>query len=137
MATALMGLVVLAVIGGITTMLLSSKVHRDQTDGNATLVAAMEQIKTPTPVGRRCPAGSPTPTAPPTYDDELPADVTVESIDYQTTAVGTDADGNPIVTWSDQATACDLTSVLTLQRITLKYNSPNATPTLSFIKGGY
>lgn len=138
MASVLMAIVVVAVIGGISTMLLSSKVNRDQADGNAALVAAMEQVKAPVPLpvlhsGRLCPAGSPTPTTPSTY--ALPPNVVIKSIEYQTN--GMDANGNPTITWSSLASDCDLTSVLTLQRITLQYTSPNATPTLAFIKGDY
>jgi Tfp pilus assembly protein PilV len=122
MASALMTVVVLAVIGGISTMLLSSKVHRDQTDGNAVLVAAMEQLKSPV-VARAC-----------AYSG-LPPGVTIQMTEYQVNKTDLST-GNTYVDF-DATEPCNLASALTLQRITLQYTSQNATPTLSFIKGDY
>ncbi|MDQ1504601.1 MAG: hypothetical protein QOD57_2328, partial [Actinomycetota bacterium] len=70
MSTALMGIVVLAIIGGMSTMLIGSSINRKQADGNAALVSAMEQLKSPDSV-RAC-----------TYSG-LPSGVTLTSIQYQ------------------------------------------------------
>ena len=131
-ASALMALVVVAVIGGIATMLLGSRVHREQTDANTALVAAMEQLKSAA-TARAC-----------TYSG-LPPRVTIQKIQYEVNA--TDANGNPIVDFVDDPNldgdsnplTCDLTGPLTLQRITVQYTTPDnrVTPTLSFIKGLY
>jgi type II secretory pathway pseudopilin PulG len=45
MALALMGIVVVGIVGGLATTVLSSQVHRSQADANAVLVSAMETIK--------------------------------------------------------------------------------------------
>jgi hypothetical protein len=45
MASALMGLVVVAIVGGLATTVLGSHVHRNQAEANAILTGAMEQIK--------------------------------------------------------------------------------------------
>jgi len=134
MSTALMGLVVVGIIGGFATMLLGSKLHRDQADGNRTLVTAMETLKSPD-VARKCAA---TDVSHPYYAlTPLPSGVTIQTIEYE--KIVPDANGNPSVSWSTNLTDCDLTSSSTLQRITLLYTSTDSkvTPSLSFIKGQY
>jgi len=129
LASALMGIVVLAVVGGISTMLLGSTVHRQQADANLTLTSAMEYLKAPT-VNRICP---------PSAYTGLPGNVTVDSIEYQTTGVDP-ITGNPTLVWSTSAPACSASPALSLQRITLRYStgpSGRVTPKLSFVKGDY
>jgi hypothetical protein len=143
LSSALMALVVVAIIGGITTMVLGSSIHRDQTEANPALVSAMEDLKSPA-TARKCPVGA----APlPAYT--LPADVSIKKIEYQVAGTGGTA-----FTWSDAASACDDTPAsgpgdtgtpdsdnpMTLQRITLQYTHPGGTnvdPELQFIKGDH
>lgn len=132
-SSALMGIIVVAVVSCFATILISSRVHRAQADGNVTLVDAMEQVRAPE-TARVC---APNNVSHP-YRAALPSTITISSIEYQTT--GTDAGGNPIVVWSSTDSACSLTSPLTLQRITLRYTSSaesSVTPSLSFVKGAY
>jgi hypothetical protein len=134
MSTALMGLVVVAIVGGIGTMLLGSKVHRDQANGNRTLVGAMETLKSPD-VPRKCALNN---VSHPYYSlAPLPSGVTIKTVEYE--KMVSDANGNPLVSWSTALADCDLTSAATLQRITLLYTSTDTkvTPSLSFIKGLY
>jgi type II secretory pathway component PulJ len=131
-ASALMGLVVVAIIGGLASVLLGSKLHRDQADGNRTLVGAMERLKS-ADVPRRCVANGP---SHPYYAlASIPSAVKITTIEYEVNR--TDTTGNYVD--FDSTAACDLTSQLTLQRITLIYTSADnaVTPSLSFIKGAY
>jgi hypothetical protein len=132
MSSALLGVVVVAVIGGIITMLLGSTLHREQTDANAALVSALEQVKSPE-VTRACAvANSSHP-----YLAGLPSTVSIQTIEYE--KIVPDASGNPSVSWSSLLSDCSLTSPLTLQRITVKYTTPDSrvSALLSFIKGDY
>jgi hypothetical protein len=133
-ASVLMALVVVAIIGGFSTMLLGSKLHRDQADGNRTLVAAMEAVKSPD-VPRKCATND---SSHPYYGlAPLPSGVTIQTIEYE--KIVPDASGNPSVSWSTSVADCDLSSSSTLQRITLLYTSTDkkTTPALSFVKGSY
>jgi hypothetical protein len=134
MGTALMGLAIVAVIGGFATMLLGSRLHRDQADGNRALVTAMESLKSPD-VARKCATNDS--SHPYRALGALPSTVTIQTIEYE--KIVPDASGNPSVSWSTTLADCDLTSSSTLQRITLLYASPDnkVTPSLSFIKGQY
>ena len=143
LSSALMGLVVLALIGGISTMVLGSSIHRDQSEANPALVSAMEDLKSPA-TARKCPVGA----APlPAYS--VPAGVSIKTIEYQVAGSG----GTAFI-WSTVASACDDTPAsgpsdtgtpdpdnpMTLQRITLKYTHPgnaNVAPELQFIKGDH
>jgi hypothetical protein len=153
LSSALMALVVVAILGGVATMVLGSDIHRDQTEANPALVSAMEDLKSPaTP--RRCPIGS---AVLPAYTHTLPSGVTISKIEYQ--KVPTTGSG---YTWSTATSDCDdrilNTSTpdpddtvesstgspdpdhpLTLQRITLKYTHPggNVAPELQFVKGDH
>jgi hypothetical protein len=134
MSTALMGLIMVGIIGGFATMLLGSKLHRDQADGNRGLVTAMETLKSPD-VARKCAAND---VSHPYYTlTPLPSGVTIQTIEYE--KIVPDINGNPSVSWSTNLADCDLTSSSTLQRITLLYTSTDSkvTPSLSFIKGQY
>jgi hypothetical protein len=122
LASALMALVVVTMIGGIATMLIGSKTHRDQTTGNTVLVAAMEQLKSPITTPPACGYAS------------LPAGVTINPIEFEVNNVaGTGVDFSA-------SAPCPLTTSppatpLTLQRITLRYTASGET--LSFVKGKY
>ena len=142
LSSALMALVVVAILGGVATMVLGSSVHRDQTEANPVLVSAMEDLKSPA-TDRLCPSGAATL---PAYT--LPLGVTISKIEYQILA----ATGTGF-TWSDPAAAdaadaCvdtvadgtpDPDNPMTLQRITLKYTHPdgNVDPELQFVKGDH
>lgn len=147
LSSALMALVVLAVIGGVATMVLGSAVHRDQTEANPTLVSAMEDLKSPaTP--RRCPVGAA--TVPTAYTSTLPSGVTISKIEYQIlppsgpgftwSTLKDDCDDKPGTSSTESPTGTpDPDYPLTLQRITLKYTHPdgNVAPELQFIKGDH
>lgn len=149
LASALMALVVLGIIGGIVTMVLGSAVHRDQSESNAGLISAMEQLKSPAE-DRLCPVGAElkpayTPLANVSWTIEYQvADNTGMAFGWSATASHCD-DNHPATTTPpapallDQGTP-DRTNPLTLQRITLKYTHPDSTnvePALTFIKGDY
>jgi Tfp pilus assembly protein PilV len=117
MSSVLMAIVVVAVIGGITTMLLGSTVHRDQTNANTALVGAMEKLKSPT-VSRVCATNN---SSHP-YLTGLASGVSITTIEYETID---SSSGSPVVVWSSALPDCSLTSTLSVQRITLKYTSSN------------
>jgi type II secretory pathway component PulJ len=143
-ASALMAIVVAVILGGMATILSTSRVHRSQADSNSVLVSAMERLKS-TEVARVA-CASPTPTAQdPTgaqayklalQGATLPAGwtgspVTISSIQYESVA---NVNGVPGVSFG---TVCNDSSGLTLQLIKIKVTSPDGrvTPSLSFIKG--
>lgn len=141
LASALMALVVVGVLGGVATMVLGTAVHRDQTEANPRLISAMEELKS-SATPRRCPVGA----------DPLPAytfsdpDISIFKVEYQVVSGAT-------WTWSDSASVCDDTPAtgpadsgtpdpdnpMTLQRITLKYTHPdgNVEPELQFVKSDH
>jgi Tfp pilus assembly protein PilV len=131
-SSALMALVVVAVVGAVATVVVGTRVHRDQADANVFLVEAMEKVRAPE-VARSCAVNDGSHP----YRSVLPAGVTISSIEYQTT--GADSSGNPIVVWAPSNASCDLSSPLTLQRITLAYVNADSTvnPSLSFVKGKF
>ena len=133
-SSALMALVVVALIGGVSTIVIGTRVHRNQADANVTLVEAMEKVRVPEgDTARVCAVNDGSHP----YRDDLPSGVTISSIEYQT--VGADLSGNPIVVWSSDVADCNLSSPLTLQRITLQYVNADSTvdPSLAFVKGKY
>ena len=132
-SSALMAIVVVAVVGGIVTIMLASTLQRERADANTVLVAAMEQVKSPD-LGLACAdndSGHP-------YRDgtSLASTITIETIEYQTMVPDgdVDPDDDPDVVWSEDKDDC---SLLTLQRITLQYTSSgsNVDPVMSFVKG--
>jgi Tfp pilus assembly protein PilV len=131
-SSALMALLVVAIVGGLATVLISSRIHRNQADGNVSLVKAMEKVRSETsPSCALNDASHP-------YRVGLPAGVTISSIEYQTT--GSDSSGNSILVWSpSNSVCCDLSSPLSLQRITLQYVNADSSvnPSLSFVKGKF
>lgn len=131
-SSALMALVVVGLIGVVSSIVIGNRVHRDQADGNVALVEAMEKVRAPE-LARSCAINDGSHP----YRAVLPAGVTISSIEYQTT--GTDSSGNPIVVWSPTNSSCDLSSPLTLQRVTLAYVNADSTvnPSLAFVKGKF
>lgn len=130
-ATTLMAIVIVAIVGGLGTMLIGARVHRQQTDANTALVDAMELLKSTT-VSRVCAANNP--SHPYLTVSGLDSHVSIGSIEYETIS---SAGGSPSVVWSSALSDCSLTNTLSLQRITLSYTSSDnkVAPTLSFIKG--
>ena len=142
-ASALMGLVVVAIVGGIATVLLSSHVHREQADTNSALMSVVESIKSPTAVPRVFCAA----TTEPTYVTAArnaaatvgyPASaVTVTGISYEN-VVPDAVTGKPTVTWD--STTCHenaATKTATLQLITIKLAASDGrvSPSMTFVKG--
>jgi Tfp pilus assembly protein PilV len=133
-SSALMALVVLALVGAVSTIVIGTRVHRHQADANVALVEAMEKVRVPEGATTRvCLAndgGHP-------YHLVLPDGVTISSIEYQTP--GEDSSGNPIVVWSPDVADCDVSGPQTLQRITLQYVNADSTvdPSLAFVKGKF
>ena len=121
-SSALMGLVVIAIVGGVATVVLGSAVHRKQANGNTALVEAMEQVKSPN-TARKCEPNNGSHSY--AVSPALPAGVSIESIEYQR-IVADPVTGHPTLEWSDDLTHCSLTSPLTLQRITLKFASTDS-----------
>jgi Tfp pilus assembly protein PilV len=132
-SSALMAIVVVAIVAGLATTVLSGHVHREQADANAALVAAMERVKSPslarvvcaTPADYLATAQAASPTLPSGWT------IGISSIEYENYAPGT-------VSWD---TSCHetATNTLTLQRITLQLTTSDSrvTPKLSFVKGDY
>lgn len=126
-SSTLMALVVVGLIGAVSTIVIGTRVHRDQADGNVALVEAMEKVRAPE-LARSCAINDGSHP----YRAVLPAGVTISSIEYQTNAGGS-------VVWSPSNAYCDLSSPLTLQRITLEYVNADSTvePSLAFVKGKF
>ena len=127
-SSTLMAIIVVGLIGAVTTIVIGTRVHRDQADGNVALVEAMEKVRTPE-LARSCALNDGSHP----YRAVLPAGVTISSIEYQTN--GTDGS----LVWSPSNGVCDLSSPLTLQRITLEYVNADSTvePSLAFVKGKF
>jgi Tfp pilus assembly protein PilV len=130
LASALMATVVLAIVGGISTMLIGSTLHRQQANANLTLTSAMEKLKVPG--GQLCPVS---PATLPAY--AMDPNISLQNVEYQTN--GKDpTSGNPTLVWSSAPGDCGVSSALSLQRITLRYSTgagSRVTPKLSFVKG--
>lgn len=133
-SSALMALVVVALVGAVSTIVIGTRVHRNQADANVSLVEAMEKVRVPEGATARVCAVN---DGSHPYRSVLPSGVTISSIEYQT--VGADPSGNPIVVWSSDVADCNLSSPLTLQRVTLQYVNAGSTvdPSLAFVKGKY
>jgi Tfp pilus assembly protein PilV len=137
LASALMALIVVAIIGGMSTMLLSSTLHRQQTDANTYLVSAMERIRSSDFLRWKCTDAG---TADAVYGSKaqeviMPAGWTIGvDPDYPVQFQYIDTTGSaPAVKFGS---ACS--ELTPLQLVTLKVTSPGTrvTPTLSFVKGG-
>ena len=134
-ASSLMAIVVVALIAGLTTIVLAEHVHRDQADANTALVAAMERVKSPslarvvcaTPANYLATAQAASPALPAGWA------ISIDSIDYENYAPGA-------VSWD---TTCRETvnpsNTLTMQRITLRLTTSDGrvSPKLSFVKGDF
>jgi len=134
-SSTLMALVVVGLIGAVSTIVIGTRIHRDQADGNVALVEAMEKVRVPEgATARTCAVNDGSHP----YRSVLPPGVTISSIEYQTN--GTDGSGYPTIDW---APSCDpltySSSPLVLQRITLQYVNADSTvdPSLSFVKGNF
>lgn len=139
MASALMALVVVTIVGGLATTVLSARVHRQQADANTALVAVIEHLKSPTEVPR-VPCADAT-----TYLSDAQTWAAAEGlpttfsymIEHETFAI---VSGTSTVQWTAPPTcADDGTNTLTLQRITVTLTTADGgvTPALSFVKGDY
>jgi type II secretory pathway component PulJ len=133
LSTALMALVVVGIIGGLTTTVLGSKVHRQLADTNSVLVGVMEHLKSDAVPRVQC-AGTSTYQAAAT--SALPAATDWSgsisyTIQYQTVNGGA----------AEFQGVCqdDGSSGLTLQLITLTATTDdgNVSPSMSFVKGDY
>jgi Tfp pilus assembly protein PilV len=149
-ASALMGIVVVTVIGGITTMLLGAMTHRAQASANSVLVSAVERVKSADTIRARCAqeadylAAAQTATLPQEWLDRgwtgakaFPTGSI--SMAYET---GNPADQSLGGTFFFKESACPdtgtPTNTLTLQLIKISVTDPGGrvTQSLSFIKGG-
>ena len=142
MASALMALVVVTIIGGLATTVLSARVHRQQADANTALVAVIEHLKSPTEVPR-VPCADTTTYLSEAQDEAVflgwPAASVVYTIEHQTMV---SVSGTPTLQWiAPMPAPCvdDGTNTLTLQRITVTLTTADGgvTPALSFVKGDY
>jgi Tfp pilus assembly protein PilV len=136
-ASALMSIVVVAIIGGMSTMLLGSTLHRQQADANTYLVSAMERIKSGDFPRWKC---TDTGTAQALYEAEaqnvtVPAGWTIgvdpaKPIQFQYIDTTGSAPAIRFGSVCDEATP--------LQLVTLKVTSDDlrVEPTLAFVKGG-
>lgn len=133
MSSALMALVVVAVIGAVATIVIGARIHQAQAEGNTSLVATVEQLRSQQETPRVCAAND----AGHPYRAALPSGVTMTSIEYQT--MTEDVSGNSTLSWSTALTDCSLSSPLTLQRITLQYANADSSveSSLSLFKGKY
>ena len=153
MTVALMGIVVLAVLGGIGTMLLGSAAHREHSSANAVLVSAMERVKSLDTGRTTCARGADYLSAarqatlpqawidrPWTATDAFPDNSIVVS--YETgnpvdqSSGGTKFFNDAVANCKDNGTYSSA-NTLTLQLITITVTAPggHATQALSFIKG--
>jgi hypothetical protein len=132
-SAALMGIVVVAIVGGLATIILAGHVHREQADANASLVAAVERVKSPSLTRVPCATSSNYLSEAQNASPALPSGwaITIASVEYENFS----ASG---VSWD---TTCHetATSTLTLQRITLQLTTADGrvNPKLSVIKGDY
>jgi len=141
-SSALMAIVVVAIIGGLGTVVLAEHVHREQADANAALVAAMERVKSPSIPRVSCATATESTyvAAAQAASPALPTGwtISVVSVEYENYAPGS-------VSWD---TTCHefvpvgsppvmTPTTLTLQRITLQLATSDGrvTPKLSFVKG--
>jgi hypothetical protein len=132
-ASALMAVIVVALIAGIGTIVLGGHVHREQTDANTSLVAAAERVKSSALTRVPCATSANYLSTAQAASPALPAGwtISIASIEYE----NFDSTG---VSWD---TTCHETSTNTLglQRITLQLSSADGrvNPKLSVVKGDY
>ncbi len=139
-ASALMAIVVVAIIGGMSTMLLGSTLHRQQADANTYLVSAMERIKSGDfPRWKCADPGSPdavySARAQPDDPTDLPAGWTV-AIDAGTPVQFQYIDTTGSTPAIRFGSVCS--EATPLQLVTLKVTSDDlrVEPTLAFVKSG-
>ena len=118
-STALMALVVVGILGGIATMVIGSRTHRDRTNGNTGLVAAMEYLRSPATTAPACSYTSP----------QTGVQVTNVEAQINQTGGAVDFSASAACPWANTPP----TTPLQLQRITLQHTATGQT--LSFVKG--
>jgi Tfp pilus assembly protein PilV len=135
MATAIMAIGVVGIVGGLATTVLGAAVHRQQANGHTVLVAAAEALKAP--AVKRVPCATATEA---TYlaaaraalpSGWAPATLNITSIGYQNV---TTSGGAASVSFGG---SCQDSSGLTLQLVKLQLDVPGdrVTSKLTFIKG--
>jgi Tfp pilus assembly protein PilV len=142
MSTALMAIVVVAVIGGISTMLFGSKINRDQANANIYLVSAMERIKSPDFPRWKCTDPS---TAQAVYQTEAQKVTVPTGWTIAVTATDAADPTHPVqfqyVDTSGSAPVikfggtCSETTPLQLVTLTVTSSGSKVTPSLAFVKG--
>lgn len=133
MASALMAIVVVAVIGGMSTMLFGSKINRDQANANTYLVSAMERVKSPDFARWKCADAS---TAQAVYQTEaqkvtVPTGWTIMIDSVQFEYVDTSGPA-PAVKFGS---TCSDASPLQLVTLRVTSSDSKVSPSLSFVKG--
>ena len=135
LASTLMAIVVVAILGALGTMVTSSSLHRDQAKANDVLVAAMEKVKAQTRVA--C-ASNPSSTYAGHFADadlvaQLPSgwtssQIQITNMDYEA------APSAGLIGWSGTCT-----DLLPLQRITVTVTNLDGRvkPSLTFVKGAF
>lgn len=133
LSSALMGLCVVALLGGLATTVISSRVHRQQADTNSVLVGVMEHLKSSAVPRVRCATGSTYQSA---ANSALPAASEWSGTLGYTVQYQTVTSGNVEFQGVCQD---DGTSGLTLQLIELTATTTDGavSPSLSFVKGDY
>ena len=134
-SSALMAIIVVAIVGGLATIVLAGHVHREQADANTSLVAAMERVKSPSLARVVCGTPSDYLATAQAASPPLPSGwaISIASIEYENYAPGA-------VSWD---TTCRETvnpsNTLTMQRITLRLTTSDGrvSPKLSFVKGDF
>jgi Tfp pilus assembly protein PilV len=134
-ASTLMAIAVVAILGGLGTMLASSSLHRDQARANTVLVAAMEKVKSDEVTRVSC---STDPYA--TYlakarTAPLPTGWASSQIDITTIAYQMPAAGGAVGFSTNRAADCN--DARSLQRVTITVTSPDGRvkPSMTFVKG--
>jgi hypothetical protein len=129
-ASALMALVVVTVVGGIGTMLLGSMLHRQQANGNTSLVKALENMKSVPFTQVDCSRTDAQRQAAYVGAAALPTGWTaVVSIGYE------QMNGVGVIDFAGTALTCPSGLQLQLVQATLTSPDNRVTPTMKFIKG--
>lgn len=133
MTAGLMGIVVLAVVGGMSTMLFGSKINRDQANANGYLVSAMERIKSSDFPRWKCTDLS---TAQAVYQTEaqrvsVPTGWAITADPVQFQYIDTSG-GAPVIKFGS---TCSETTPLQLVTLKVTTSASSVSPSLSFVKG--
>ena len=133
MTAGLMAIIVLAIVGGMGTMLFGSKVNRDQANANGYLVSAMERIKSSDFPRWKCTDPS---TAQAVYQTEaqkvsVPTGWTITADPVQFQYIDTSG-GSPAIKFGS---TCSETTPLQLVTLKVTTSGSSVSPSLSFVKG--